>query len=201
MLEQQRPYCECAEITAAQRRVKKITRTWDSLDNDTKISVRKQLSAAQGGFCVYCERPLTKNDDQIPRGHVEHIKPRSKYPDLTFDHTNLAASCNGSGNGPVSCGHKKADHELPIEPGPGCHDRLVMLDDGTLDPGDNADLAQTLENLGLNAPQQVAFRKSLVRNAAELLDGGLTVDDVSRVLAEVGAQNYLRIHLDDLPRS
>lgn len=201
MLEQERPYCECPEITKLQRQARKGKQDWDSLTEEIKVAVRVQLAAAQEGLCVYCERPLAKDGQQIPQGHVEHIKPRSKYSELTFDHKNLAVSCDGraAGKGAVSCGHKKADHELPVEPGPGCNDGLVMLRDGTLYPGDDRILAQTLEILGLNAPAQVAFRKRLVSNAAELAEGGLSAEDVLGALAGEGAHNYLRIYLDDLP--
>lgn len=201
MLEQERPYCECPEITKSQRQVRKGKQEWDSLTKETKVAVRVQLAAAQEGFCVYCERPLAKDGQQIPQGHVEHIKPRSKYSELTFDHKNLAASCNGyvAGKGLVSCGHKKGKHELPVEPGPGCNDGLVLLDDGTLDPGGSDDLAQTLEILGLNAPAQVAFRKGLISQARNLAKGGQAYEDVLGAFAPVGGHNYLRIYLDDLP--
>jgi len=41
------------------------------------------------GKCMYCESNIT----HIDYGDVEHIKPKSKYPQLKFDWENLGYSC------------------------------------------------------------------------------------------------------------
>lgn len=53
------------------------------------------LIEASYGKCMYCESEVTS----IYYGDIEHIKPKSKFPDLEFDWTNLGfvcAKCNGA---------------------------------------------------------------------------------------------------------
>ena len=48
--------------------------------------------------CMYCESKVT----HIDYGDVEHIKPKSKFPDLTYEWSNLGYACgrcNRSGKG------------------------------------------------------------------------------------------------------
>jgi uncharacterized protein (TIGR02646 family) len=96
---------------------------------------RKQLRAAlharQDGLCAYCEITLESTDDQNIGSHVDHILPKQKHPELTFDYDNLMLSCFSTGGeikadgkdpAPVSCGHaqlKRAnnfDESLFIKP-------------------------------------------------------------------------------------
>ncbi|MBF0290151.1 MAG: HNH endonuclease [SAR324 cluster bacterium] len=53
------------------------------------------LIEANSGKCMYCESQVT----HTYYGDVEHIKPKSKYPDLEFKWSNLGyvcAKCNGA---------------------------------------------------------------------------------------------------------
>lgn len=75
---------------------------WGNLDVTTDL--RKHLITEQSQRCIYCECGMSNI-----KSHVEHILPKSTYPDLTFEYENLAASCDG-GQGPSrSCGQKKGD--------------------------------------------------------------------------------------------
>lgn len=49
--------------------------------------------------CMYCESKVT----HIDYGDIEHIKPKTKYPDLTFDWDNLGFACK-------KCNNNKHDH-------------------------------------------------------------------------------------------
>jgi len=42
-----------------------------------------------GGKCMYCESPIAA----VASEHIEHYKPKSIYPELTFEWTNLGLSC------------------------------------------------------------------------------------------------------------
>lgn len=56
---------------------------------------KKVLIGASFGKCVYCESIVT----HVYYGDVEHIRPKSKYPQLEFDWSNLGfvcAKCNGA---------------------------------------------------------------------------------------------------------
>lgn len=56
---------------------------------------KNALKDASHGKCMYCESKV----DHIYFGDVEHIKPKTKYPALKFEWTNLGyvcAKCNNS---------------------------------------------------------------------------------------------------------
>lgn len=61
---------------------------------------RTALTNEQHGLCCYCESPAIDG-----AGHIEHMEPRSRNPNRTYDATNLSISCNG-GNA-QHCGHFK----------------------------------------------------------------------------------------------
>ncbi|WP_103919469.1 retron system putative HNH endonuclease, partial [Candidatus Venteria ishoeyi] len=67
-------------------------------------------SPRQQGLCAYCENRLDSDMGQ----HIEHVQPKSRYPEKTFDYDNLVLSCRDSDalKGGVdisdsSCGHYK----------------------------------------------------------------------------------------------
>ena len=148
---------------------------WDSPEfHPVREEIRHALHTEQEGLCVYCEQKVDRDG-----GHLEHIKPRSSHPRLTYDYGNMAHSCNGRNH----CGHYKKNLEIPIEPRPGCNDFFeVMFSDGKLVPAENlADHRQrqaetTLSVLGLNSPalarqrQQYAASLRFLANEQEQHD-------------------------------
>lgn len=54
-----------------------------------QAAVWPKLTEMQGDFCAYCECRLN-------RQHIEHFKPRGKFPSLTFTWSNLFGSCGDS---------------------------------------------------------------------------------------------------------
>ncbi len=74
------------------------------------------LNNEQNHLCCYCESKVTISGDKEKDGsHLEHIKPKKFYSNLTFYYQNLIVSCHGtchnSNNDDTrhSCGHKKDD--------------------------------------------------------------------------------------------
>lgn len=57
-----------------------------------------ELNAMQGHRCAYCEGSLTESNR-----HIEHFRQRDRYPQGTFDWTNLFGSCDRE----ESCGKHK----------------------------------------------------------------------------------------------
>lgn len=115
-----------------------------------KAAVKADLNADQAGLCVYCESLLSANV-----GQVEHIKPKggqNAHPHLCFTYTNYAHSCIN----PKTCGQKKKNGLLPIEPAPGCNIHWSLSTDGTLEPiagltrAQQHAVRQTCDMLGLN---------------------------------------------------
>lgn len=124
---------------------------FDSLPfNAVKQAVKADLNADQGGVCVYCEKPLPATE-----GQIEHIKPKAgknARPDLCFAYRNYAHSCIN----PKTCGQKKHDGLLPIEPSPGCNAEWTLSTDGAIEPLPQLSrqrrhaVVQTRDMLGLN---------------------------------------------------
>ncbi len=115
-----------------------------------KLAVKADLNKDQGGLCAYCEKPL-----QPTEGQIDHIKPKAganARPDLCFAYSNYAHSCIN----PKTCGQKKQDGLLPIEPGPGCNAEWALSTDGTIEPLPELTrqrrhaVVQTRDMLGLN---------------------------------------------------
>lgn len=135
-----------------------------------KTVVKADVNEDQGGLCVYCESVLAAD-----AGQVEHIKPKggpNAHPHLCFTYTNYAHSCINS----KTCGQRKKDRLLPIEPGPGCNAQWALSTDGTIEP--NASLTkaqrhpvrQTRDMLGLNADSNlVDERKRWLANTIAIL--------------------------------
>ncbi|HCN9345115.1 TPA: TIGR02646 family protein, partial [Escherichia coli] len=59
---------------------------WMEIDQS---AVWPKLTEMQGEFCAYCECRLN-------RRHIEHFRPRGKFPALTFIWSNLFGSCGDS---------------------------------------------------------------------------------------------------------
>jgi len=89
---------------------------WEDLPGGTRKSLKKHIrKREQMGLCAYCEIKV-----EPKTSHIEHIKPRSKYPEGCFDYGNMIVSCNGKEcrnptdtdayDGDIhSCGHKRKD--------------------------------------------------------------------------------------------
>ncbi|MBQ1784849.1 MAG: TIGR02646 family protein [Gammaproteobacteria bacterium] len=135
-----------------------------------KDAVKADLNADQGGLCVYCEKALAANE-----GQVEHIKPKAGpngHPQLCFTYTNYAHSCIN----PKTCGQKKGNGLLPIEPGLACNNQWALSTGGTIEPiseltrAQTHSVNQTLGMLGLNRdPNLVDERKRWLKNALSVL--------------------------------
>jgi uncharacterized protein (TIGR02646 family) len=140
--------------------------------SSAKKAIKKALNKDQGELCVYCERQLAADS-----GHVEHIKPRNQNggrPDLCFTYENLAHSCDNN----ETCGHKKKNHYLPIEPGPGCNAKLsISSADGMIVPISGLSKSEkheirsgVVDRLGLNNDTiLVSVRKKSLKNFITVL--------------------------------
>ncbi|MGK7925879.1 MAG: retron system putative HNH endonuclease [Spirulina sp.] len=70
---------------------------WDeNFQSPEKPAVHRSLLREQGSICCYCGREITRETS-----HIEHLKPRSLYPDLALNYSNLLASCQGESTEPL----------------------------------------------------------------------------------------------------
>jgi uncharacterized protein (TIGR02646 family) len=155
---------------------------WEDLAPDAKRALRDALLEEQGYICCYCGRRIEADDaEQLPHGGqceeekkapiIEHLRPRSQFPELTFDYHNLLACClGGQGTKPrrlLHCDTKKGDwydDELMVSPlNPCCDYCFVFRPDGmigpTQDPLKKHAAEETIERLGLAIDKLRAARK------------------------------------------
>lgn len=80
--------------------------SWDGLRAPEKSELHEALLREQDFICCYCGMRINRETS-----HIEHLKPRTTYPELALEYSNLLASCQGESEEPppepVHCGHKK----------------------------------------------------------------------------------------------
>lgn len=161
---------------------------WEDLATDAKRGLRDALMAEQGHICCYCGTRIKSSDGKcVAKGEhehetgivVEHLKPRSVFPDLTFEYNNLLASCSGGQTDApprmLHCDKKKGDwydEELMVSPlSPDCESHFIFRPDGAIEP--TPDTAkrpageETIERLGLAVDKVVADRNAALDGALE----------------------------------
>ena len=128
-----------------------------------KDPVNKQaLRESTSGKCMYCESKIGHNS--YP--HVEHIKPKKKFPELEFSWNNLGFSC------PVCNTNKgeKYNEDIPFinpyndEP----EDYFVFLGFFVFPKQGSERGGNTINELGLNRPNLVDGRKDKIKKIKEL---------------------------------
>ncbi len=149
--------------------------------------VKQALVRVFHGKCAYCESKIT----HVDYGHIEHYRPKSRFPDLTFEWDNLLLAC-GICNGAEhkgDCFPEAADNGPLLNP---CDDDPVAHLRFHFDPrtglasvyGRTPRGRTTEQLLGLNRPDLRAFRSQDVKRLAALARFARTDPDAARLLAE-----------------
>ncbi|KEO72255.1 retron system putative HNH endonuclease [Anditalea andensis] len=81
------------------------------VDFDAIPALKEALLNEQGYLCCYCMNGIKEDNMK-----VEHYKPRSIYPALKMEYTNLFAACKGDFCTDKHCDTKKENTELSIHP-------------------------------------------------------------------------------------
>lgn len=135
------------------------TAGWNDFSGGTEYGeVKEQLIAEQLGMCCYCEVLIS-----LDACHIEHLQPKSVYPQNMFAYENLLVSCNQKG----SCGRKKGKWYSSALVSPldqDCEKRFTYTLDGRIIPSDKEDVSafETIEKLGLNCSQLKDRRRSII---------------------------------------
>lgn len=149
------------------------------------------LDEEQGGVCCYCGMRLMFPDTR--HYSVEHVKPRSLYPELVGEYKNLLLSCHSSEEDRAEikktirnkrdrrrllhCDEFKEDKELHCSPlEPDCHKHFSYKLNGVVNGND--DLAKAdIDTLNLNCERLVTRRREQMlsylfidEEGAEMLD-------------------------------
>lgn len=142
--------------------------TFRALERPTKNALSARLGTEQEDQCVYCGRRLSLDSEARDQWHIEHFRPRSRYPDLEVEYTNLFLSCGdreNDGSLTDTCGRAKKDwfdtknHVNPIEAG--CAGRFKYLGNGKVRGRDQA-ATTMVERLNLNNDRLRVMRRRVI---------------------------------------
>ncbi|MDZ8186716.1 MAG: retron system putative HNH endonuclease [Nostoc sp. ChiSLP02] len=156
--------------------------SWSILSNPQKTDVHNSLLKEQGFICCYCGRKINNENS-----HIEHLKPRTTYPELVLEYTNLLASCQKDTvpKEPLHCGKKKDkwhDKHLFVSPlDINCAEFFRYTDDGQILAANNSERQlpgeTTIDKLGLNIDKLIDLRAKALEPILEIIN---TITDEER---------------------
>jgi uncharacterized protein (TIGR02646 family) len=162
---------------------------WNKFKGTAKKRTREKCSAEQFGLCGYSEIALLKanfTDFTDLGAHLEHVEPKSKVPQRTFDHRNLilcAIDTKDQENikkGDIFGGHYKDNWHEPndfINPFMvDCNSYFHFESDGCIKPAIHRSAFEqckaqiTIDRLNLNSPTLVVWRKNWYERISDDID-------------------------------
>lgn len=165
---------------------------WNRVRSPVKQQLHEALMQEQGFLCCYCESSVTADDS-----HIEHFRPRKKYPAFQFDYDNLLCSCQRelSPGEPRHCGHRKGDwfdENLLVSPlAPNCEERFTFTANGDIFPhrDNDAGAKETIRKLGLNIDKLRALRAAAVDGLYDVPQA-----DIRQLLTRGADGKFLAFH-------
>lgn len=154
---------------------------------DIKLCVKQSLMKEQHNLCCYCCAQLVEG-----RTHIEHFRPRDKYPQLSLNYNNLHVSCNGKDGD--SCGHKKEnwfEEGVTLSPLlPDIEENFTYLQNGAIEAKDNdKGVMMNISKLSLQEQRLKIARKatldaSLIMTAESAKELEVLLDDLNDMYSE-----------------
>lgn len=172
-------------------KLKNPTHRYDDLGEDPekiRPTIRQACLEEQAYLCAYCCRQIGAKDYDCMN---EHILPRQRYPQYSFDFNNIVASCTTTG----CCDDIKDNNEIAISPlSPRCETEFKFNISGTV-IGLTNDAKQTIHvlKLGDNLQQNkklVDMRRQAIANF--LFSQSTDIDDL------IEDDELLTLLVDDL---
>jgi uncharacterized protein (TIGR02646 family) len=118
-------------------------------------------------YSGYTETSITPENS-----HIDHVEPRSLFPDRTFDYQNLVAAypqgnADDDGRNIEYGAHWKGSIPLAVTPlMEGCHDHIRFLPSGKV-AGLTSEGISTVQTLHLNHPRLVELRRAAINGVIE----------------------------------
>ncbi|MDE0456572.1 MAG: TIGR02646 family protein [Chromatiales bacterium] len=168
----------------AEQRRNGIDPEYRNFQQPERRATEETLFAEQTGQCVYCGRGISL--DRIRQYHIEHFRPRSKYPELQLDYTNLFLSCGPEGDDGArnTCGHHNGDwfeEGCHIPPAPeACAERFLFHSSGCIAGDGSPETDKMIATLNLNHPELVTERQVMI----EALDHDLNEGALPELLVQ-----------------
>ncbi|MEH2308130.1 retron system putative HNH endonuclease [Nostoc sp.] len=149
--------------------------SWENFSKPQKTDVHNSLLQEQGFICCYCGRRINTDDS-----HLEHLKPRTTYPQLALEYTNILASCQKDTvpKEPLHCGKEKDkwhDEHLFVSPlDINCAEFFRYTDDGQVLATNNLEKQLpaeiTIDKLGLNINKLKDLRAKALEPILEIIN-------------------------------
>lgn len=140
-------------------------KNWDDYHGPSLKAELKEhmLLEEQLMYCPYCEKLL----DDESEGHIEHIKPRDKYPQFFQDYDNLIVSCNNKSTCGMYKGNDYHAHFIhPVLENPKEYLKYDLMSGEIVPASHKEDVIEralyTIKLLNLNEYSLVKSRKILV---------------------------------------
>jgi uncharacterized protein (TIGR02646 family) len=161
---------------------------WEDFDiirHDLRMHLLKE---EQNFLCTYCE---TRISDSNEKSHIDHIRPRDKFPSLFDNYDNLTASCNK----PNRCGKKKGKYWIedfihPVENEPSKY--FYYLPDGTIQSNDLSG-SNTIEFLNLNDCKD---ERMMIRKIMDSYKKQYSKEEVLTFLSEESFITFIQYYLN-----
>lgn len=165
----------------ADQRAAGIEPEYGDLQQPQRGATVSSLFAEQTGQCVYCGRGISL---ALQQHHVEHFRPRRKYPWLQLDYANLFLSCgpDGEEGSRQTCGRRKGhwfEEGSHIAPAPeSCAERFRFRSSGAIIGDGTPEADKMIAVLNLNHPELVAERQDLIDDLERESSDGTPLDDL-----------------------
>ncbi len=163
--------------------------SYENLDSQVKIAIKKALIKEQGHICCYCERRV---DEKY--SHIEHYRPQHPYREFDLDYSNLHCSCfpDKVNVQPLHCGPAKDDVEgakihidgivSPLDSQ--CEAEFTYLFNGQIEAANGSIRASnTIKKLRLDCPRLNKMREMAIE---PFIDDSLDPDEFRQFV-----QSYL----------
>jgi uncharacterized protein (TIGR02646 family) len=131
---------------------------YGDLTYEDRVSIRDSLVAEQYGLCAYCMSAI-----KTEGCHIEHIKPKSTFPKLSLEYSNMIASCNSDKSCGIHKGDKYSDDFVaPTEKD--CETEYSYTMDGRIRSRSNR-ACYTIKLLNLNSHKLKNARKAAIKSS------------------------------------
>lgn len=134
--------------------------------------LREALLREQGYICAYCMRRIPTNSTlSNETSHIEHLKSRHNYPNLSMDYGNMVVCCPGDIEETPHCDRSKGDKELHFDLFSGMWDSTLSYGkrDGEIRSSDTNVQQDLCEVLNLNHARLKINRKATLDGVIEKL--------------------------------
>ena len=146
--------------------------TYSALPADVRSDLYASMLTEQGNLCAYTMMPIGRSAGDAQRDfHIEHIQPRSRYPERQLAYDNLVLCAPGPRHSEPGFGaRQKGDGDVGdanfVSPlNVSCERRLSFAISGAVRPEkpDDAAAARTIDLLALNHPSLIDARSQALK--------------------------------------